>query len=398
LIGCLALLIFQNIATAQDDPFYLPKITFVDQFKNRIYDFSDEFAKTFSQAMVDAMMGNRKVRIIHFGDSHIQADIFTDHVRRSLSRMMHGSSGPRGLVFPFNLAQSNNPSNYKVTSSNYWETRKSTKVLQPDHFGIFGITIQTTDSLISLEIQQTDTTLDPFNRIQLWYGLEGSATLQIDGSEKGTPLTEAADTIAEINLCDYLQCIKIVIQQTGTFTIYGLMLTNDLPGVEYINIGLNGATASSYNRSINFSRHLQRLSPDFVFVSLGTNDAYNPNFNEHWFSDEFRKFITNIKQSAYRAPILITSPNDHQRKGSLIFQKSELVHQVLIATAKSERLALWDFYEVMGGAGSIDRWVSDSLASVDKIHLNTRGYGFQASLFFQSLLLLFDEWISISSD
>jgi len=70
----------------------------------------------------------------------------------------------------------------------------------------------------------------------------------------------------------------------------------------------------------------------------------------------------------------------------------------LIATAKSERLALWDFYEVMGGAGSIDRWVSDSLASVDKIHLNTRGYGFQASLFFQSLLLLFDEWISISSD
>src|ERR1700722_15048738 len=47
------------------------------------------------------------VRIVHIGDSHIQADILSGTVRNKLQQYF-GNAG-RGLIFPYQLAKSNAP-------------------------------------------------------------------------------------------------------------------------------------------------------------------------------------------------------------------------------------------------------------------------------------------------
>jgi hypothetical protein len=55
---------------------------------------------------------DRKLNFYHIGGSHIQADIYTHDFRTFLQSNWPGLNGERGLVFPFGLASTNNPSNY----------------------------------------------------------------------------------------------------------------------------------------------------------------------------------------------------------------------------------------------------------------------------------------------
>ena len=47
---------------------------------------------------------NRKLRILHIGDSHIQADYFTGYIRDEMQRLF--GTGGRGFVFPYAIAGS----------------------------------------------------------------------------------------------------------------------------------------------------------------------------------------------------------------------------------------------------------------------------------------------------
>ena len=56
--------------------------------------------------------GQGKLNFYHIGGSHLQADIYTHDFRTFLQSNWPGLSGERGLVFPYNLAHTNNPTNY----------------------------------------------------------------------------------------------------------------------------------------------------------------------------------------------------------------------------------------------------------------------------------------------
>jgi lysophospholipase L1-like esterase len=46
--------------------------------------------------------------------------------------------------------------------------------------------------------------------------------------------------------------------------------------------------------------------------------------------------------------------------------------------ARRNQAAVWDFHAVMGGQGSIYRWMRDGLANRDGVHLTREGYALQA--------------------
>ena len=95
---------------------------------------------------------DRKMQFYHIGGSHIQADIYTHDFRNFIQSNWPGLRGERGLVFPFNLAKTNNPSNYRFTSTNSWDGYRSV-IHRPKfiHYGITGAAISCTDSLIELK-------------------------------------------------------------------------------------------------------------------------------------------------------------------------------------------------------------------------------------------------------
>ena len=47
---------------------------------------------------------------------------------------------------------------------------------------------------------------------------------------------------------------------------------------------------------------------------------------------------------------------------------------------------VWDFYNIMGGEGSINYWYEKGLTADDRLHFKKRGYEIQAGLFFDAFL------------
>ena len=91
--------------------------------------------------------------MIHIGDSHIQADIFSGRVRTLLQDSAAFGNGGRGLVFPYPLAKTNNPWNYKVTSTGVWTGCRNVQYKQNCEWGLAGITAETIDSSATFSVQ-----------------------------------------------------------------------------------------------------------------------------------------------------------------------------------------------------------------------------------------------------
>lgn len=90
-----------------------------------------------------------KINIVHIGDSHIQADLMTNKVRKNLQSQF-GNAG-RGFVFPHNLARTNGSWDIKFSSNGNWNNHKIVSVADGSPMGISGIGLWTNASDFSIE-------------------------------------------------------------------------------------------------------------------------------------------------------------------------------------------------------------------------------------------------------
>lgn len=93
----------------------------------------------------------QKVRIAHVGDSHIQADFLTGRIREHFHHDF--GNGGRGLIFPYKLAGTNGPLDFKITSTATWESKRNVFPNRPMDIGISGITLGTQAEEYFLQIR-----------------------------------------------------------------------------------------------------------------------------------------------------------------------------------------------------------------------------------------------------
>jgi hypothetical protein len=70
------------------------------------------------------------------------------------------------------------------------------------------------------------------------------------------------------------------------------------------------------------------------------------------------------------------------------------VQQAMYNLAARHNGAVYDLFEVMGGLGSIDKWVASGLASRDRIHFTRKGYELQADLMFDAFRKSFGDYLA----
>lgn len=124
------------------------------------------------------------VRIVHIGDSHIQADGFSGKVRLSMHQRF-GARG-RGLVFPYQVAKTTSPPDIRSYSSNSWLARRNIYAGGPLPIGLSGITMRTASQNFSLKLSVTgnDRGIDySFDRVTL-FSEKGPQNLQINAFVK----------------------------------------------------------------------------------------------------------------------------------------------------------------------------------------------------------------------
>ena len=134
---------------------------------------SPAFKKLFRKFQAIAEGKKKDLHIFHMGGSHIQADIYSNRLRTYLQNMNTVSEGQRGFVFPYKIAKTNNPSNYKVAADGEWQGYRCSIMKDSIAWGLAGITAAFRDSTTTVKINANYRGYDQqnydFNRIRIFY-------------------------------------------------------------------------------------------------------------------------------------------------------------------------------------------------------------------------------------
>ncbi|MDQ3190047.1 MAG: GDSL-type esterase/lipase family protein [Bacteroidota bacterium] len=385
----------KNLLFAQVSPFAFEDYTFVDKQFNKIdiYGSDTKYKNLYSKMEKMLLSGEGNINIVHFGGSHIQADIWSGRTRNQLQELMPGSSGARGFLFPFKMGKTNNPYHYLIDYNGSWTTHRNVEKNKDGLLGVSGISVTTEDTLSSIKIyfREGQPTSYYHNRVKIFHHLTDSSyhIIPINAGnykEFNYPLKGYTEFIFD----QKKDTLELEIRKTGEsqkyFTLFGFSLENDEPGFTYHSIGVNGASVPSYNRCSLLPTHLAAIKPDLIIFSIGINDIYDSDFTAKRYLQNYDTLLLNIKAAWPNTAILFTTNTDSYYKKKYANEKSLEAREVMIKLAEKHGAGVWDMLNVMGGVGSIKNWERQGMAKRDLIHLTPDGYKIMGDLMFNAIL------------
>jgi len=352
------------------------------------------FASFYEKLLKLQLQGTGRLNILHFGDSHIQADQLPNRMRELLrGEHTSWSEGDRGLIFPFTVARMNNPHSYRVDYSGQWSSVRSTLSNGSTDFGLTGMSISTNDPSAVLRISQPQTgyATSPFTRIRVFHSV-GENVPKIVLTQNNNVIHQITNKFRGYTLFVLKESMDSLAfgfdfeESAQEISIYGISLETGKPGSTYSALGVNGADVKTLLKSNLLEKQLYVLEPSLIILSYGTNDVYT-NFDPTEFRANYNTLIRRIRTELPNVPILLTTPGDALRNRTQPIRELLQVIRIIYEVARTNDCAVWNFYDVMGGRGSIHYWFDAGLANSDRLHFVRRGYELQADLLFEALIL-----------
>lgn len=344
------------------------------------------------------------VTIVHIGDSHIQADLLT-HTARQLLQKQFGNAG-RGFIFPGRIAKTNEPQNIHTSSNANWEAKRVVFPEQPLPIGLGASTVRTSQADAKFIIRTLDSpALDySYDGVSVFYQKDFTSfnlTLRDSIGHSlayiGPYTSEGYPNFSSVRLPYPVHQIEFQISQPtpgqNQFTLFGLSLTKNEPGVVYHSIGGNGAKFKDYLEAKFFFEQTRALNPDLFIISLGTNEAMEYPYIDKQFNEQVENFIRRLKESNPNSLFIVTTPSDFYRKRTRRNPGVESIHNQLIRLAEKNNLASWDLYTVAGGKHSADHWKKNNLMQADGVHSTRAGYELQGDLLDQALIKAYNAYV-----
>lgn len=400
LLALIITLLFVQPGISQDYPYEVEQFSFIDYDRNHLLFPSSQqgYEKLYEKIDTLLFRGKGQINVVHVGGSHIQADMWSDRMRQRLQTFFPGNRGSRGMLFPYRMAKTNNPSNYKAEFTGTWNGCRCVQRDRGCTFGLTGINVTTHDTLTTIHIyfRGEDYPQYSFDRVRVFHDL-GEDSYDIRVANDTVPYTYQEDRnggFVRFQLGEYLTELKLEIRKTSPeqdhFTLYGIALESEDPGFIYHSIGVNGAATTSYKRCQLWEQHLKAIKPDLMIFSVGVNDANGPNFDPGYYERNYDELVRRVRQANPDAAILFTTNNDTYYKRRYPNKNGEKVRDAMMNLASRHDGAVWDMFGVMGGLGSIKTWVDAGLANPDKIHLLKPGYVLVGDLMFNALMQAYD--------
>lgn len=384
---------------------------FVDYSKNNFEFFTKEspnfstFYKKLS-TLIETQEG--KLNMYHIGGSHLQADIYTNDIREYVQDRWEGLPGERGWVFPFSLAHTNNPGNYRFYSPNEWTQYRSVKHKPKKYdfdYGILGYGITCADSSMEIKFKYNRTFIKPpIQHIRIFHNI-GEFPYEINFDEDEILVKRKEHNLelgsTDIYFTDPLDSFNVqftrMYNEVPELEIYGFLLMNDEPGISYTAIGVNGAGLYTYLANIRFEEQMKTYPPDFFAYSVGTNDGNVPyaDFKPEVYKENLRKMMDMALRANPDCALLLTVPNDSYYRRRYLNKNIARERDMIIELAKEYDMAVWDLYGLMGELGSSKTWRNNKLMRGDMIHFTYEGYHFKGNLYIDALLKFMDQFEAI---
>ncbi len=332
----------------------------------------------------------RRVRITHYGDSHVTSDTFTGELRARLQAEL-GDGGP-GFVLLGKPWPSYTHALVKTgADAGAWRAERLFAKYGPgrpkprdDLFGLAGVSVSSRQSAGAwLELRRRA----PLDRLDLYVLRQpggGRLDLVVGGQRVRWLFTAASEkeaAFAEVSLPPGTTRVELH-ASLGEVRLFGADLASGRPGIVYDALGLNGARAATllgYAEPL-WSEQLRRLNPDLVVLAFGANEVDNEQLTREAFARGFDELLLRMRRMLPTAACLVIAPPDrgrYRRKtGWEIPENQGFFLEEERRLARARGCAFWDQRAAMGGAGGILRFLTASppLAQSDRVHLTGRGY------------------------
>lgn len=351
-------------------------------FAQRKFLYNDTALHRFYVSLQQA--DSQVVSILHLGDSHVQAGFLPEAVAAPL-RLKFGDAG-RGWVFPFNLAGTNGPDDYRWSSTVRWEAERNVERGNTFMEGAGGMLIRTSQHAPSLTFRSG--TAAAIQTVECFYD--------------GPPVETTGATITPAEKSALITMDSTVtsfrLGWPAGVTFYGAVLRNGKPGILYHGIGVNGAQFANYNKAGGaVAAQMKALTPRLVIISLGTNEAFG-GMTAAQLLQEMSTTVTDIREHVPEACILFTTPPSgmmkkrqvpYRKKGSrkLYYRVTyarnpqvAVIREAMVQYCRENGFAYWDLYQAMPQ----DRRFARAWSS-DRVHFNAYGYTLQGSLLYEAL-------------
>ena len=359
----------------------------VDSNYNYIQFYSPEVREKLQEYFTN--VSSEKLVFVHYGGSHIQAEIPTT-IARGMFQDKYGNGG-RGLIFNYGAANTYSSVNYKSTFTGNWSYAKSFQGRKDIALGVCGMSVDTKSATAELNfsfksILETENSLlylfyendKTQGEFSLWFDTINllSDSSQIKYTEYGL-VVPCPKSVSKIS-------IKVKCAEGKHFTFYGLNIENvENKGVIYHSTGVGAAAIRSILYLDKLEQQLPIIDPDIVFLDFGTNDILYTNKIDPGLRGQVQKAITKIKSIKPEALVVLTSTQDLFYKGKII-TAGPIFRDLMDSIARVNNCLFWNWYDLSGGLGAIKTWANLGYAQTDGIHLTTKGYHLKGLKIFES--------------
>lgn len=340
---------------------------------------------------------NKKLNFYHLGGSHIQADIYSHDFRTYLQSNWDGIPGERGMVFPFDLAHTNNPANYEFSSANTWTAYRSVSH-RPEtiDYGVLGAALVCRDSVININFRHDRSLVVPaFSKVRIYHN-KGEFPFEFHLGNEEILVYRLIQNMeigyTDVYFTDPIEKLDIQFSRTTSevleLEIYGFLFTNEEPGISYTSIGINGAGLYTYLANENFDEQLKTYPPDFFTFSVGTNDGNVPydKFDPEVYKKNLEKMMLKVWKANPKCAILLTVPNDSYYRRKYLNRNIARERDMIIELAQKYKVPIWDFYGLMGELGSSKLWNRAGLMQGDLVHFTSDGYHLKGDLLIDAFI------------
>jgi lysophospholipase L1-like esterase len=341
-------------------------------------------------------------RILHYGDSHVAADVLTGALRQRFQRDF-GNAGS-GFLYAAHPWDWYVRAGITQTASAGWRVNglQLAALMSDNQVGLAGLSCTTTRAGERLQISapgkrfEFAVLLQPgAGAIEIWLDSHlYHPALTLDAPERATLLVPLEAERAGIH------SLELRTVAAGPVRVFGLTTEQAQSGVTYDAFGINGARATRpllWDWQL-LDEQLAAHTPALIIIAYGSNEAGDADLNLVAYRRNFTELLQRFGQAAPDASLLVIAPPDRAQWTNGRWQSLPQLTGVIEAqrqAARASGAAFWNLQRAMGGTGSINRWARQRppLAQADRVHLTAAGYRLVANALYEELLEGYAEYL-----
>lgn len=382
--------------------------------------FSEEglsHIRQFFMKMEDAVKSNKKVRILHYGDSQIEGDRMTSYIRQRVQEQF-GGNGP-GMIpavnvyNTFSFKQACSPNFQRLTAFG-GQKLKSKRYGTMNTVGRF--TAEYSDSAERMNVTSVKDAwieIEPspsaygraklYNNVDLYY-TSCYRPCSVKVYQKGNLILEDSLIqdgkyhVLHLNFPSTPGKLRYEFSSAVSPNFLGFSLEGDL-GVQVDNIAMRGSSGTFFGHIDQqlAGKMYQDMNTELIIMQFGGNSVpfFKDSSSVKYYARQFKGQLQTIRRLRPSAAIIVIGPSDMSTMDGGVY-----VTYPYLATCVREmkKVALevgagyYDLYNAMGGKNSMPSWVEKGLAGDDYIHFSNRGASIASQLFYDAFSAEYAKW------